>query len=155
MQRAGEIRDLQAQLGVREQSLQAATQQLTAALEAKEALECALQAAQGEAQKLKQQLRLQMEAQDTGEGSLKRPHSALGPSLAAKELTPQLCVWRRAVRRRESELARLRKENELLLRRAQEREESQKSDTQASELLLLRERAASLEEVGVNTRAEG
>ncbi|KAK8818040.1 hypothetical protein WA556_005861 [Blastocystis sp. ATCC 50177/Nand II] len=136
LQRAGEIRDLQAQLGVREQSLQAATQQLTAALEAKEALECALQAAQGEAQKLKQQLRLQMEAQDTGEGSLKRPHSALSTSLAAKELTPQL----------ESELARLRKENELLLRRAQEREESQKNDTQASELLLLRERAASLEE---------
>ena len=59
------------------------------------------------------------------------------------------------MRRRESELARLRKENELLLRRAQEREESQKNDTQASELLLLRERAASLEEVGVNTRAEG
>ena len=43
----------------------------------------------------------------------------------------------------------------LLLRRAQEHEESQKNDTQASELLLLRERAASLEEVGVNTRAEG
>lgn len=56
--------------------------------------------------------------------------------------------------RRESELARLRKENELLLRRAQEQATSQKNDTQASELLLLRERTASLEEVAAGGRAE-
>lgn len=58
------------------------------------------------------------------------------------------------MRRRESELGRLRKENELLLRRVQERAASQKNDAQASELLLLRERTASLEEVAAGVRGE-
>lgn len=78
---------------MREQSLQAATQQLTAALEAKEALGCALETSKSEVQKLRQQLNLQLGTQDMQDaevGSLKRPHSALGPSLAAKELTPEM-----------------------------------------------------------------
>lgn len=78
---------------MREQSLQAATQQLTAALEAKEALGCSLEMEKSEVQKLRQQLRLQLgtqETQDQDAGSLKRPHSALGPSLVAKELTPEM-----------------------------------------------------------------
>lgn len=58
------------------------------------------------------------------------------------------------MRRRESELGRLRKENELLLRRVQEQAASQKNDAQASELLLLRERTASLEEVAAGVRGE-
>ena len=49
------------------------------------------------------------------------------------------------VRDRESELNRLRKENELLLKRAQEQRESER-ERQASDLVL-RERVASLEEV--------
>ena len=80
---------------MREQSLQTATQQLTAALEAKEALECALQAAQGEAQKLKQQLlSIFNMVMKTEEQAMKE--TAEGSELSVSEIHTLVAVGRKS-----------------------------------------------------------
>ena len=147
LQKNSQILELQTQLAVREQGLQSTTQQLTTILTTNESLQYECQQAKKEVQQLRQQLASQLILQESLEDNdPKRPHNAISAKMGAKELTPQVWVTGDGVRGRESELHRLRKENELLLRRVQEQQANEK-ESQASDLLVLRERVASLEEV--------
>lgn len=147
LQKNSQIQELQTQLAVREQGLQSTTQQLTTILTTNESLQYECQQAKKEVQQLRQQLASQLILQESLEDNdPKRPHNAISATMGAKELTPQVWVTGDDVRSRESELHRLRKENELLLRRVQEQQANEK-ESQASDLLVLRERVASLEEV--------
>ena len=146
LQKNSQIQELQTQLAVREQGLQSTTQQLTTILTTNESLQYECQQAK-KVQQLRQQLASQLILQESlGDNDPKRPHNAISATMGAKELTPQVWVTGDGVRGRESELHRLRKENELLLRRVQEQQANEK-ESQASDLLVLRERVASLEEV--------
>lgn len=147
LQKNSQIQELQTQLAVREQGLQSTTQQLTTILTTNESLQYECQQAKKEVQQLRQQLASQLILQESLEDNdPTRPHNAISATMGAKELTPQVWVTGDGVRGRESELHRLRKENELLLRRVQEQQANEK-ESQASDLLVLRERVASLEEV--------
>lgn len=146
LQKNSQIQELQTQLAVREQGLQSATQQLTTILTTNESLQYECQRAKKEVQQLRQQLASQLTSESLEDNDPKRPHNAISATMGAKELTPQVWVTGDGVRGRESELHRLRKENELLLKRVQEQQSSEK-ESQASDLLVLRERVASLEEV--------